>query len=191
MDINEKYFSNNTRGYKFLNRFYLKYREFFTKTADSEFEDFRNRIFFNISGIKFSEDLLNNEACILGTMKIQCRLLLDKAIRSKNEKQPGKLPQSNQIIEEEGISISEPLPDVLPSPHEIPEGEEVYNTMNIYKLRLKKGDRDFLNNIIDEKIKAEIAGAGSAAGNPGERFLNFLRENKLNYKMFKKYYKSE
>jgi len=188
MDINEKYFSNNTRGYKFLNRFYLKYREFLTKTAGSEFEDFRNRIFFNISGIKLSGDWINEEACILGAMKIECRMLLDKAIKSKPET---RLHKSDQIIGEDGISISEPLTTPLPQPHEIPEGEEVFNMINLYKLRLKKGERDFLNNIIDEKIKTEIGGTGSMSVNPGERFFSFLRENKLNYKMFKKYHKSE
>jgi hypothetical protein len=188
MDINEKYFSNNTRGYKFLNRFYLKYRELFAKTAGSEFEDFRNRIFFNISGMKISEDLINQEGCVLGAIKIQCRTLLDKAIKSKPET---RLHKRDQLIGEDGISISETSTDVIPQPHEIPEGEEVFNTINLYKLRLKKGERDFLNNIIDEKIKTEIGGTGSTSGNAGERFFNFLRENKLNYKMFTKFHKSE
>jgi DNA-directed RNA polymerase specialized sigma24 family protein len=197
MDLNEKYFSNNTRGYKIINRFYLKYRDLFIKTIFTEFEDFRNQIFLNISGIKLSEEIKNEEAYIIGSIKIQCRVQLDKALRRKKEKPESQF--NNSLIEEDGISITENLADSLPDPHEMLEGEEVFNSLNTFKLQLNTVEKELLNNMIEEKTRIEIAEAKNLNMNTLDthirrlriKLFTFLKENGYEYKMFKKYEKSE
>ena len=61
-EIQINYFSINTRGYKILKNFYLKYHDLFIKTIHPEFNDFLNQILLNVSKIKFSEDIINAEA---------------------------------------------------------------------------------------------------------------------------------
>ncbi len=194
MDLNEKYFSNNTRGYKILNRFYLKYRDLFSKTVFTEFEDFRNQIFLNISGIKFPDDVKNKEAYIIGAIKIQCRVQLNKALKYKNEKPESQLQNNGEIISEDGISITDQAPNFLPDPQQMLEGEEVFNIINIFKLQLNTGEKVLLNNMIDEKTRTDIADENSLDANIKRlkiKFFAFLKEYDLNYEMFRKYEKSE
>lgn len=199
MDLNEKYFSANTRGFKILNRFYLKYHDLFAKTLFTEFEGFRNQIFLNISGIKFPDYLKNEEAYLIGALKIQCRVLLDKALRYKSEKSGDQLNNASQIINEEGISITEQLSAALPVPHEIPEGEQVLNSINIFKLRLNYEEKELFNSMIDGKSSTEIISEKNPNTNNVDinisklriKFFTFLKENGLDYQMFKNFEKPE
>ena len=154
MDLNEKYFSNNSRGFKIINRFYLKYRDLFSRTIFVEFEDFRNQIFLNISGIRLTEGINNEEAYIIGAIKIQCRVQLDKAIRSKKEKPESRMNET--LVEGEGISFTENLSADLPDPHSILEGEEVFNCINVFKIQLTAEEKTLFNSMIDGKTRKEI-----------------------------------
>jgi hypothetical protein len=197
LNINEKYFTNNTRGFKIIHHYYLKYHDLFIKTIFTEFEDFRNQIFLNISSIKITDEIKNEEAYIIGAIKIQCRVQLDKAIRSKKEKPESLLNESWE--NEDGISLTEQLLAEMPSPYELLEGEEVFNIINIFKLQLKKEEKDILNFLIDGKTRLEIAAEVNTNINTLDthirrlriKFFTFLKENGFNYEMFKKYDKPE
>jgi len=195
MDLNEKYFSNGSRGFKILNRFYLKYRDLFTRTIFIEFDDFKNQIFLNISGIRLSEDIINEEAYIIGAIKIQCRVQLDKAIRSKKVLSESRT--AGTAGDGESPSYMEKIETALPDPHIILEGEELLNIINIFKMELKSEERDLLNSMIDEKTRAEIAGEKNSNLNTLDthirrlriRFFSFLKDNGYNYEVYRKYEK--
>ncbi|HKB85620.1 MAG TPA: hypothetical protein VKD08_05600 [Ignavibacteriaceae bacterium] len=195
MDLNEKYFSNGSRGFKILNRFYLKYRDLFTRTIFIEFDDFKNQIFLNISGIRLSEDIINEEAYIIGAIKIQCRVQLDKAIRSKKVLSESRT--AGTAADGESPSYMEKIETALPDPHIILEGEELLNIINIFKMELKSEERDLLNSMIDEKTRAEIAGEKNSNLNTLDthirrlriRFFSFLKDNGYNYEVYRKYEK--
>ena len=197
MDLNEKYFSNNSRGFKIINRFYFKYRDLFARTIFVEFEDFRNQLFLNISGIKLTEGITNEEDYIIGAMKIQCRVQLDKAIRSKKEKPESRL--NDTLVEGEGISISENLPADLPDPHIILEGEEVFNCINIFKMQLQAEEKRLFNSMIDGKTRQEIVEEQNINMNTLDthirrlriKFFAFLKEKGYDFEIFRKFEKSE
>ena len=129
-EINKKFFAFGTRGYKITSNFYNKYSDLFKKTLYQSFKEFSNQIFLNISNIDFSKDIRNEEAYIIGTIKIQCRVLLDKAIKSK------KIIPESQLNE---LQNKEPE-------------ESVINQRTVNK------KIELLNHLIDEKSRYEIAG---------------------------------
>jgi len=104
-ELNPKYFPRETRGYKIINRFCYKYKDLFERTAFPNFNDFINQIFLNVSSIDFSRDIKNFDAYIIGTIKIQCRAQLDKAIKMKNLIAESRLPINE---EEEPVTFRIP-----------------------------------------------------------------------------------
>ena len=83
-ELHNTYFTPDTRGYKILRKFYAKYMDLFEKTSYTDFNDFLNQIYLNISRIDFNKEIQNKEAYTIGAIKIQCRVQLDKAIKYKN-----------------------------------------------------------------------------------------------------------
>ncbi|GAB6282383.1 MAG: hypothetical protein STSR0008_11280 [Ignavibacterium sp.] len=84
-ELHTNYFKAKTNGYKIINFFYHKYYDLFKKSIYPTFNDFLNEIFINISKINFSRKIINEKAYILGSIKIQCRICLDKVIKLKSE----------------------------------------------------------------------------------------------------------
>jgi len=151
-DLNTNYFAKGTRGYLIISRFYYKYHDLFEKTIFTDFNDFVNQIFLNISGIDFSKEIRNLEAYIIGTIKIQCRVQLDKSIKMKNvvaERRIEKYEEEEPVVFE--------IPAKGNDPEELFDLQEVFLHLNLFKLQLKQSDVDLLNYLIDEKSRQEIA----------------------------------
>lgn len=155
-EIYENYFSKGTRGYRILSRFYNKYSDLFKKTTCSNFDDFSNQIFLNISKINFSKNIINIEAYLIGAIKIQCRSLLDKAIKSKKI-----IPQSRLIKfdeeENEDLYGSAPVESNKNVQFEEFALSEMYRAINDFKLQLSQKEILLLNHLIDERTRNEIA----------------------------------
>lgn len=154
-DIFKTYFKPKTKGYKILYFYFCRYRDLFERTIYLEFNEFLNQIFLNISAIKFSEDIKNTEAYIIGSIKIQCRAQLDQAIKFKSR-------QQNEIaaiekFDEEETSLLEKLPAIEPDPYNSLEVGEIFSLINFFKLSLKINERDILNLLIDGVSRNEIA----------------------------------
>jgi hypothetical protein len=152
-DILEKYFKPGTKGYKILSFYFSRYQDLFEKTTHREFNEFLNQIYLNTTSINFSEDIKNIEAYIIGTLKIQCRVQLDLALKLKNRQQK----ENKEDSPGEDLSISNNLPAEDLDPHERVESTEVFSIVNAFKLSLKDWERDILNSLIDEIPRKEIA----------------------------------
>ena len=112
------------------------------------------------------------------------------------------MPESsvnNNHEDEDGIKLTEQLPAEIPSAHEILEGEEIFNNINIFKLQLNKEEKILLNNMIDEKSRLEIAEESNINMNTLDthirrlriKFFSLLKEKGYEYQMFKKFDKSD
>ena len=152
-ELNHKYFSKDTRGYNILSRYYYKYHDLFIKTVFPDFNDFINQIFLNVSGINFSEEIKNPEAYLIGTIKIQCRVQLDKALKTKNFIPESRLGKNDE--DEETVVYR--IPGKEGSPSEIFDLQEMFIHLNLFKLQIKKSDTVLLNHLIDGKSRKEIA----------------------------------
>ncbi len=155
-DINKKYFTPGTRGYKILSYFYNKYSDLFNKTVYTNFEAFLNQIFLSVSNIDFTKDIRNEEAYIIGTIKIQCRVLLDKALKFKREVPESLLNELNNENSEDSI-INNLTANKKEEQLAHLEAEEFFNCINTFKTHLSVSEVKLLNNLIDEKTRFEIA----------------------------------
>ena len=155
-EINNNYFTSGTRGYKIISCFYNKYLDLFKKTIYNDLGDFSNQIFLSVSKIDFNKEIRNEEAYIIGTIKIQCRVLLDKAIKSKKIIPESQLRNTDFKENEESV-INNFSPDNKDKLFEAIEGNEIFNQINIFKIQLKQNETQLLNYLIDEKTRYEIA----------------------------------
>ena len=192
-EIASKYFYPGTRGHNILRNYYTKYRDLFVKTLHYEFDDFLNQILLNVASINFSDDIRNPEAYITGTIKIQCRVQLDKAIKEKNRAK-SHLP----IPEEEteyGQSSSQNLQAVTSNPHDKMETKEIFSVVNLFKLTLKSAEVEVLNSLIDEIPRKEIAEKLQVNLNTLDtqirrlriKFLAYLEDCGYSYGMFNRF----
>ncbi len=152
-ELNRDFFTKGTRGYKIISNYYYKYQDLFERTIFTDLKDFINQIFLNVSGIDFSKEIKNPEAYIIGTIKIQCRVQLDKSIKLKNVIPESQLEKNEE--EEEPLTLKIPVKES--SPAELLDLQEIFLHINIFKLQLKPKDIDLLNCLIDEKSRKEIA----------------------------------
>jgi len=107
----------------------------------------------NISRINFSEEIKSLEAYIIGTIKIQCRVQLDKALKAKNLIPESRLKKNDE--DEETVIYR--IPGKEGSPSEIFELQEMFVHLNLFKLQIKKSDAILLNHLIEGKERKEIA----------------------------------
>lgn len=156
-ELHKQYFSVKTNGYKIINFFYRKYYDLFKNSIYPTFNDFLNEIFINTSKINFSKEIINEKAYILGSIKIQCRICLDKVIKLKSEEAESYLNYNKKEEDENIFSISSNEDAKILKPNEIYEGVELFNLINNFKLSLKQQDIFLLNLLIDEIPRKEIA----------------------------------
>lgn len=191
-DMLNIYFKPGTKGYRILYFYYTRYRDLFVKTIHPRFDEFMNQVYLNVSGIRLSEEIKNQEAYIIGTIKIQCRAQLDLAIKMKNRKQ-----KENEIMEkdDEDRSFLDSIPGKEPDPYSKLESTEVFSIVNVFKLSLKETERYLFNALIDDIPRKEIAERKKQNLNTVDtqirrlriKFLSFLKENGYTFKMFSKY----
>lgn len=190
-EIQKVYFKPGTKGYKILSYYYTRYRDLFIKTIFSEFDEFINQIYLNVSGIRFSEEIKNPEAYIIGSIKIQCRVQLDLALKMKKRQQKETTGQSDN----EEVSVLEDLPNKEQDPHSKVESSEIFNIINIFKLSLKESERYLFNSLIDDIPRKEIAKKGNQNLNTVDtqirrlriKLLSYLKDNGYSFEMFSKY----
>ncbi len=151
-EISELFFRPGTKGYKILNFYYSKYRDLFEKTIYQEIDEFINQIFLNVSAIKFSEEIKNIEAYIIGTIKIQCRVQLDRALKTKKRQH-----RENSKPDDGSPDYLSNIADKEQDPQSRMESDEVFSMMNTFKLSLKDWEREIFNSLIDEIPRIEIA----------------------------------
>ena len=190
-EIFNKYFNPGTKGYKILSFYYARYRDLFIRTIYPEFDEFINQIFLNVSGIRLSEEIKNPEAYIIGTIKIQCRVQLDLALKVKKRQQKETMEQSS----DDEVSVLENLPNKDQDPHSKVESSEVFSIINVFKLSLRESERYLFNSLIDDIPRKEIAEKRNQNLNTVDtqirrlriKFLSFLREEDYTFEMFSKY----
>lgn len=152
-ELNKIFFTKGTRGYNIISKYYYKYHDLFEKTIFTDSNDFVNQIFLNISGIDFTNEIKNQEAYIIGAIKIQCRVQLDKSLKMKNVVAESRMVKDD--VDEELITYK--IPSAENNPAEIFDIQEMFIHINILKLQLKQRETDLLNYLIDEKSRKEIA----------------------------------
>jgi len=187
------YFKQNTRGYKILYFYFSKYRDLFERTIHLEFNEFLNQIFLNVSEIKFSEDIKNVEAYIIGTIKIQCRVQLDKALKIKSRKQ--REIESAENNDDEEKYFFENIPTKEPDPQNNVETGEMFTIINSFKLSLNLRERDIFNSLIDGISRKEIADKNKQNLNTIDtqirrlriKFSAFLKEKGYTFNVSDKY----
>ena len=178
-ELNTKYFSPNSRGYKIISKFYYKYYDLFVNTSCGTFTDFRNQIYLNLSSINFYGKINNLDAYIISAMKIQCRVQLDKAIKQKKIIPVSKIKDddnenSDSILETGSANSSS-------NPAKVLEGDDIFNHINIFRLSLKPKEAELLNFLIDEKSRAEIAENTKMKMNTIDTNIRRLRLKLFNY----------
>jgi hypothetical protein len=155
-EINKKYFTYGTRGQKIINNFYNKYSDLFKRTIYNDFEGFSNQIFLSVSNIDFNKKIRNEEAYIIGTIKIQCRVLLDKAIKSQKVIPESRLNKYKDS-DPENSGINNITVNRQNEQIEKLETEEFFHLINIFKIQLNQNEVTLFNYLIDEKSRHEIA----------------------------------
>ena len=178
-ELNHKYFSKDTRGYNIINKYYYKYHDLFRKTAFPDFNDFAHQIFLNISQISFTKEIKNLEAYLIGSIKIQCRVQLDKALKMKNT-----VPESSLTSDDENEPVILRIPAKSNKPDEILDVQEMYYHISLFKLELKQREILLLNFLIDEKPRNGIANEMQINLNTLDTHIRRLRVKMSNY--FKK-----
>ena len=194
-EIQKNYFSTNTRGYKILHNYYIKYNDLFVKTIHPDFNDFLNQILLNVSKIKFSEDIKNVEAYLIGTIKIQCRVQLDKAIKFKDRIKIVALDTNNEDEEFESPLNNIPANDAGPDTQS--EAQDVFNSVQKFKNTLKESEVNLLNALIDEiprtdlcdKLEININTLDTKIRRLRIKFVYYLKESGHKFKVFEKYEK--
>ena len=152
-ELSKKYFVPGMHGYRLLKVYYARNHDLFSRTLHQEFEEFLNQIFLNISTINFSDNIKNIDAYIIGAIKIQCRVQLDKSIKLKNVVAESHLEKNDP--EEEPLTLK--IPAKESNPTELLDLQEMFLQINLFKLQLNKKDVDLLNHLIDERSRKEIA----------------------------------
>jgi len=193
-EITKIYFSEDTRGYNILSKYYFKYRDLFKITIHNEFSDFLNEILLNVSSIKFSDDIRNKEAYIIGTLKIQCRVQLDKALKQKNRIKIVDLEKN------EDKDTIPPIQNILSEnsgPDKLLELQEIFNTLQYFKATINSSEIELLNNLIDEVSRKKIAELKNVNMNTLDtqirrlrlKFISYLKDSGHDFNIFKKYQK--
>ena len=193
-EISELFFRPGTKGHKILNFYYLKYRDLFEKTICQEPDEFINQIFLNVSSIKFSEEIKNIEAYIIGTIKIQCRVQLDRALKTK-KRQKHREDNKSEKTEVGGPEYLNNIADKEQDPQGRMESDEVFRIMSTFKLSLKDWEREILNSLIDEIPRIEIAEMKKQNLNTIDtqirrlriKLASFLKENGYTFDISDKY----
>lgn len=178
-ELSEKYFVPGTRGYKMLRAYYAKYYDLFSRTLHHEFDEFLNQILLNVSTIKFSDRIKNLEAYIIGTIKIQCRVQLDRALKIK--RRTSLYPEEKNHETEGEELFYEKTPSSNPGPHETLESQEIFQSVNVFKLTLKSNEVDLLNFLIDGITRKEIAERNQININNVDTQIRRLRIKLLGY----------
>ena len=193
-EITLNYFVEGTRGYNILRNYYNKYHDLFQSTIHNDFNDFLNQILLNISAIKFSDEIKNIESYIIGSIKIQCRVQLDKALKQKNRL---KIVDLKQDEEEDAPPPLQNYPSQNGSPDKIVETEEIFKMMNNFKYSINQAEIELLNALIDEVPRQKIAEQRNINLNTLDtqirrlriKFVDFLSEKGYNFKIFGKFRK--
>lgn len=191
-DITAKYFSADSRGYRILFNYFQKYQDLFRRTIHYEFNDFLNQILLNVSNIKFSENIENIEAYIVGTIKIQCRVQLDKALKHKNRI---KIVQLDKSENEDGEPALQNIPDENNGPLTNLESNEIFKAIQYFKATIKTSEVELMNCLIDEKPRKEIAEKINININTLDtqirrlriKFIEYLKEAGYKFTLFEKY----
>ena len=191
-EITKIYFSKGTRGHGILLNYYRKYEDLFIETIHTKFDDFLNQILLNVTKINFSVDIRNIEAYLIGTIKIQCRVQLDKAIKDKNRLKIIKISNSDENDEENGIST---IPSDENSPELELDAKSLFNSIQYFKSTIKPKEVNLLNNLIDEIPRKEIAEKSSINMNTLDtqirrlriKMVAFLRDAGFEFSSFDKY----
>ena len=194
IEVLNTYFLPNSRGYNILRNYYNKYKDLFIKTIHPEFDDFFNQVFTNASSIKFTNEIKNFEAYIIGTIKIQCRVQLDKAIKTKSRTQN----QQSLPSDEDETDLITNIPSEHPNAQKIMEQQEIFVAVNLFKLTLSEAEKELINYLIDEIPRLEIAERRSMNLNTLDtqirrlriKFLKYLEDCGLTIEMFSKLKKS-
>ena len=192
-DIAKKYFYPGTRGYNIQKNYYVKYRDLFSRFLHLEFDDFLNQILLNVSTIKFSDDIKNIEAYIIGTIKIQCRVQIDKAIKEKNRANL-QLSVPDEETEDEHSSNSN-IPTSGPNQEIDVDTQELFRAINLFKLTLKSSENDVLNSLIESVSRKEIAERLKINLNTLDtqirrlriKFLTYLEDQGYSFEIFKRF----
>jgi DNA-binding CsgD family transcriptional regulator len=192
-ELNQKFFSTDTQGYKIIKWFYYKYRDLFQRTNFPQFKEFLHQVFLNISKINFSKEIQNEEAYVIGSIKIQCRVQLDQALKIKNR----MVDKTSEVTHEstEDNSLVENLESNNPGPLETLEMQEVFQAINIFKLSLKAKELELFNSLIDnisrkdlsEKYQINLNTLDTQIRRLRIKLLTYLKNCGYSFKIFSKY----
>lgn len=193
-EITTKYFVEGTRGYNILRNYYTKYQDLFQSTVHNDFNDFLNQILLNISAINFSDKIKNTESYVIGSIKIQCRVQLDKVFKQKNRL---KMVDLKQDDEEDAPPPIQNYPSRNRGPDKIVETEEIFKMINHFKYTLNSAEIELFNALIDELPRLEIAKNQNINLNTLDtqirrlriKFVDFLSNKDYNFKIFDKFKK--
>ncbi len=192
-EIQKKYFSPGTKGYKILNYYFSRYQDLFTRTIYTELDEFIHQIYLNICNISFSDKIKNPEAYIIAAIKIQCRAQLDHALRMKKR-------QQNEIIiepdsDEGDSSVSELVQSDFHKTYDNLEINEIFSITNIFKLTLKEQERILFNFLVENVPRKEIAQIMNQKLNTIDtqirrlriKFFSYLKKSGYSFEIFNKY----
>jgi len=149
-----KYFAEETRGYLIMRRFYFRYADLFHKREFPQFEDFLNQIFVNLSDIDLERARKSEEGYVIGAIKIQCRMLLERAVERKSVRSESERSQPGN---EDRRSLQHQPDEKTTSPEETFSGNLLLREIAMFRSELRPVEREVLNSLIDGKARNEIA----------------------------------
>ncbi|MEP0861686.1 MAG: sigma-70 family RNA polymerase sigma factor [Ignavibacterium sp.] len=194
-EIQKKYFNPGTNGYKILHYYYNRYKDLFTNTIYPELDEFINQIYLNICNITLWEKIKNPKAYIIASIKIQCRVQLEHALKMKKRRQNEIKIETN--TEEEDNSNYKISQIAAENTFSTVEADEIFNIVNLFKLSLKENEKLLFNLLIDNISRKDIAKMMNKNINTVDtqirrlriKFFSYLKKNGYFYEIFRKYSK--
>lgn len=133
--IYNKYFDKDSRGYNIIRKFHERYKDELQTIACNSFDSLLNKISVNINTVEIPKETGNEEAYIVGLIKVQCRMLIDRI---------SMLNTSNGSTDEEGSQTA-------PS-----KAKDVIKRITEFKLRLEPNELEIFNSLIDGETREEL-----------------------------------
>ena len=194
--LHQRYFQKGTRGCNILSRFYQKYRDLFVKTGYQYFEEFLNQVFANLSQIDTSNIRKKEEDYVIGAIHIQCRSLLDKAIKGRKTRSGIILSLDSRKPANDETSNTF-TPQSAPAHLESLEAGEILKHLSYFKRSLDSVEKAILNALIDGKSRRETAAELKLNMNTLDtkirrlriELVDYLKKLGYEYTMFEKYSK--
>jgi len=182
--LHRRFFSENTVGYRTIQKFFVQYRSLLAKNGSTEFHDLLNEVFVSISQTNFSK-IIKIEHYVHRAIKIQCWAILDKCKRYERK--------TNTITLNDEDTIEEAVKSNDPGPIAQMETQELLKLVIHFKQTLNSENQSIFNELIENSDESfvDLATKFNLNGNTFRTKVKRLRSGFAEYLRSRGYHHPE